>query len=180
LKRAFPELGTALQGYAPADALALYYPLDFRPTVERAAAGERLSPSIVFGMIHQESGFDPTARSHAGARGLMQLMPATGQETARKLGLPYSTNRLDDPDYSVRLGTHYFRRMLSMFDGNVELALAAYNGGPGRISRLWRAEGPEAELDRFLEGLSLEESRNYVKRIVVLAESYRSLYPDLG
>jgi soluble lytic murein transglycosylase len=180
LKRAFPELGTALQGYAPADALALYYPLDFRSTVERAAAGERLPASIVFGMIHQESGFDPTARSHAGARGLMQLMPATGQETARKLGLPYSSSRLDDPEYSVRLGTNYFRRMLSMFDGNVELALAAYNGGPGRISRLWRAEGPEAELDRFLEGLSLEESRNYVKRIVVLAESYRSLYPELG
>lgn len=180
LKRAFPELGTALQGHVPPAALALYYPLDFRATVERAAAGERLPPSVVFGMIHQESGFDPTARSHAGARGLMQLMPATGQETAKRLGLPYSSARLDDPDYSVRLGTHYFRRMLTMFDGNVELALAAYNGGPGRISRLWRAEGPEAELDRFLEGLSLEESRNYVKRIVVLAESYRSLYPDLG
>lgn len=180
LKRAFPELGTALQGNAPAAALALYYPLDFRATVERAAAGEGLPAPVVFGMIHQESGFDPTARSHAGARGLMQLMPATGKETAQKLGLPYSSTRLDDPEYSVRLGTHYFRRMLSMFDGNVELALAAYNGGPGRISRLWRAEGPEAELDRFLEGLSLEESRNYVKRIVVLAESYRSLYPDLG
>jgi soluble lytic murein transglycosylase-like protein/DNA-binding SARP family transcriptional activator len=180
LKRAFPELGTALQGNAPAEALALYYPLDFRSTVEHAAAGERLPASVVFGMIHQESGFDPAARSHAGARGLMQLMPATGQETARRLGLPYSSARLDDPDYSVRLGTHYFRRMLSMFDGNVELALAAYNGGPGRISRLWRAEGPDAELDRFLEGLSLEESRNYVKRIVVLAESYRSLYPELG
>jgi soluble lytic murein transglycosylase len=107
-------------------------------------------------------------------------MPGTGREVARRLGLPFSSARLSDPDYSVRLGTHYFRQMLRTFDGNVELALAGYNGGPGRISRLWRAHGPQAELDRFLEGLTLEEPRNYVKRILVLSESYRSRYPELG
>jgi soluble lytic murein transglycosylase len=110
----------------------------------------------------------------------MQLMPATGQEVARRLGLPFSSARLYDPDYSVRLGSRYFRQMLGRFDDRVELALASYNGGPGRISRLWRAAGPEPELDRFLEGLALAESRNYVKRILVLADSYRSLYPGLG
>jgi len=180
LKRAFPVLGTALQGSAPAAALDLYYPLDFRAAIARAAAAQGLPAALVFGMVHQESGFDPAAHSRSGARGLMQLMPGTGREMARKLGLPYSTGRLEDPDYSLRLGTGYFRRLLAMFDGNQELALAAYNGGPGRISRLWRAAGPTPELDRFLEGLALEESRNYVKRIVVLAASYRSLYPDLG
>ncbi|HSM12953.1 MAG TPA: transglycosylase SLT domain-containing protein [Thermoanaerobaculia bacterium] len=180
LKRAFPDLGTSLQGSAPTLALDLYYPLDFRATIEHVAALERLPPSLVFGMVHQESGFDPTARSRSGARGLMQLMPATGREVASRLGLPFSYARLEQPDYSVRLGAHYYRRMLDQFDGNVELALAAYNGGPGRISRWWRAEGSRAELDRFLEGLALEESRHYVKRIVVLAESYRSRHPDLG
>lgn len=180
LRRAFPALGTARQAAVPEAALGLYYPLDFRSPVERAADREGLQASLVFGMIHQESGFDPTAKSRAGARGLMQIMPPTGREVAKRLGLPYSTGRLSEPDYSIRLGTHYFRQMLALFDGNVELALAGYNGGPGRISRLWRAAGPSAELDRFLEGLSIEESRNYVKRILVLADSYRSLYPELG
>ncbi|KAB2962202.1 MAG: lytic transglycosylase domain-containing protein, partial [Thermoanaerobaculia bacterium] len=180
LKRAFPALGTTLQGSAPPAALELYYPLAYRAAIARAAAEQGLSAALVFGMVHQESGFDAAARSRSGARGLMQLMPATGREIAGKLGVPFSSARLDEPDYSLRLGTGYFRRVLGMFDGSQELALAAYNGGPGRISRLWRAAGPAPELDRFLEGLALEESRNYVKRILVLAESYRSLYPDLG
>jgi len=180
LKRAFPALGTAHQASVPEAALALYYPLDFRESIAAAAERERLPAALVFGMVHQESGFDAAARSRSGARGLMQLMPGTGREVARRLGLPWSSARLVDPDYSVRLGTTYFRQMLTQFDGSVELALAGYNGGPGRISRLWRASGPEPELDRFLEGLDLEESRNYVKRILVLADSYRSLYPELG
>ncbi len=180
LRRAFPDLGTANQNAVPEPALALYYPLDFRDTVELAARREALPAPLVFGMIHQESGFDAAARSHAGARGLMQLMPATGREVAQRLGLPFSLARLEEPAYSVRLGTTYFRQVLERFDGRVELALAGYNGGPGRISRLWRAAGPDPELDRFLEGLSVTESRIYVKRILVLADSYRSLYPELG
>jgi soluble lytic murein transglycosylase len=180
LRRAFPGLGTAHQATVPSEAIALFYPIDYREKITRAAARERLDPNLVFGMIHQESAFDAAARSRSGARGLMQLMPTTGQEVARKLGMPFSTARLNDPETSLRLGTHYFRQMLDRFDGNVELALASYNGGPGRISRLWRAAGPAPELDRFLEGLSVTESRNYVKRILVLADSYRSLYPDLG
>jgi soluble lytic murein transglycosylase-like protein len=180
LRRAFPGLGTAHQAEVPAEAIALYYPVDYRDAVTRAAAREGLAPSLVFGMIHQESAFDASALSRSGARGLMQLMPSTGQEVARRLGLPFSTARLNEPETSLRLGTHYFRQMLDRFDGNVELALAGYNGGPGRISRLWRAAGPQPELDRFLEGLSVSESRHYVKRILVLADSYRSLYPELG
>ncbi len=180
LRIAFPDLGTALQRRVPHEALALFYPVDFRPAIARAALSESLSPALVFGMVHQESAFDPSALSRSGARGLMQVMPATGKEVARWLRLPFSTARLSEPDYSLQLGTRYFHQMLNQFDGNVELALAGYNAGPGRISRLWHAAGPKPELDRFLEGLVLTESRNYVKRIVALAESYRSLYPDLG
>jgi soluble lytic murein transglycosylase len=180
LRRAFPHLGTTHQARVPSEALALFYPVDYREAVARAAARERLPPSLVFGMVHQESAFDAAARSRSGARGLMQIMPSTGREVAQRLGLPFSTERLEDPEISLRLGTSYFRQLLDRFDGNVELALAGYNGGPGRISRLWRAAGPDPELDRFLEGLAVTESRNYVKRILVLADSYRSLYPDLG
>ncbi len=180
LRRAFPDLGSAHQAHLPNKALELYHPTDFHDTIAAAAAAEQLPSSLVFGIVHQESAFDPSARSFAGARGLMQLMPSTGRELAQRMRLPFSYSRLLDPAYSVRLGSRYFRQLMDRFDGRVELALASYNGGPGRISRLWRAAGPDPELDRFLEGLSVDESRDFVKRILILAETYRSLYPDLG
>jgi soluble lytic murein transglycosylase len=180
LRRAFPDLGTAHQEDVPEHALALFYPVDFKDAIARAAAAEGLPVSLVFGIVHQESGFDAAATSRSGARGLMQVMPLTGRELARRLRVPFSTAHLVEPDYSLKLGTRYFRQLLGQFDGKVELALAGYNGGPGRIARLWRAAGPTPELDRFLEGLTVSESKNYVKRILVLAATYRSLYPDLG
>jgi len=180
LRRAFPKLGTAFQAEVPPEAVALFYPLDFEETVRRHAEAQRLPVHLVMAVIHQESAFDPQAKSRSGARGLMQVMPATGRDLARQLRLPYSATRLYDPDYSVRLGTTYLRQMMRMFDGRVELALAGYNGGPGRIRQLWRLAGPEPELDAFVEGLTIEESKNYVKRILVLADGYRRLHPTLG
>lgn len=180
LRQAFPLLGTALQDRHPELAVELYYPLAFRDAVVQAARREGLPPAMVFGIVHQESGFDPRAKSRSGALGLMQVMPATGREVAKQLGLPFAVGRLTEPDYSLRLGTHYFRRMLGLFWGREELALASYNGGPGRISRLWKAAGPEPELDRFVEGLEIEETRNYVKRILVLSDSYRRRHPGLA
>ena len=164
----------------PRAALELYYPRPYADQVTRLAGERSLPASLVFGIVHQESGFDPAAKSRSGARGLMQIMPSTGKELARRLGMSFSTQRLFDPEYSLRLGTTYFRQMMGMFDNRVELALAGYNGGPGRIGRLWREQQSAGEVDRFLEGLSIVESRNYVKRILVLAESYRSLYSDLS
>lgn len=173
---AFPALGKAHQSIVPREALKLYYPLDFRPIIEQRAREQGLPPQLIFAMIRQESAFDAEARSWAGARGLMQLMPATGKEVAQRLGLRYSTGRLNDPDFSVRLGTRYFRQVLDMFDGNQELALAGYNGGPYRIKKLWRQAGSNAELDRFVEGLSQEETKTYVKRILLFEDSYHRLY----
>jgi soluble lytic murein transglycosylase len=177
---AFPALGKSHQSAVPDDALRLYYPLDFSEVIVRRARERNLSPNLVFAMIRQESAFDLSARSRAGARGLMQMMPATGRELAGRLGLKYSTERLADPDYNIRLGTLYIRQVLDMFDGNVELALAGYNGGPYRIKRLWRQAGANPELDRFVEGLSLTETKTYVKRIVLFSNSYRHLYNQPG
>jgi soluble lytic murein transglycosylase-like protein len=179
LRAAFPALGSANQDRHPELALQLFYPLAFQDAVVEAARREGLPSALVFGIVHQESGFDPRARSRSGALGLMQVMPTTGRQVARNLGLPFSESRLLDPHYCLRLGTHYFRKMLGLFWGKEELALAGYNGGPGRISRLWRQAGPSPELDQFLEGLTIEETRDYVKRILVLADSYRRRYPGL-
>lgn len=180
VREVFPNLGGPYQSSVPERALYLYYPLDYHGLVDKYARRQNLSSHLVLGMIRQESAFDPTARSWAGARGLMQLMPATGRELARRIGLRYSTRRLTDPEFSIRLGTTYFRQVLELFDGNEELALAGYNGGPYRIKRLWRLAGSNQELDRFLEGLHLEETTTYVKRVVLFADSYRQLYRQVG
>jgi soluble lytic murein transglycosylase-like protein len=180
LARAFPALGRPNQAIVPDDALRLYYPLDFRDIIERYAAEKNLSPYLVFAMVRQESAFDIKAKSWAGARGLMQIMPATGRELAQRMGLRYSTERLSDPDFSVRLGTSYYSQVLDMFDGNHELALAGYNGGPYRIKKLWRQAGPNPELDKFLESLRMEETKTYVKRILLFENSYKRLYSQAG
>ena len=176
LRQAFPDLATARQATVPEEALRLYYPLDYAEPVRAVAQAQGLPSGLVFAIIHQESGFDAGAVSHAGARGLMQLMNGTGRELARRMGLSYTRSKLTDPEFSVRLGTTYFRQLLGMFDGKLELALASYNGGPGRIGRLWRSSG-HGDLDRFVESLRPEETKNYVKRILVISDSYRQLYP---
>jgi soluble lytic murein transglycosylase-like protein len=179
IREAFPALGGAFQASLPEDARRLYYPLDFQEPIRNWATMNRLPPHLVFGIIRQESAFDANARSWAGACGLMQLMPSTAKELAHKIGLPYSHDTLADPELNVRLGTLYFSHVLSLFDGNVDLALAGYNGGPYRLKRLWK-EWRSGDVDRFLEGLNLEESKTYVKRILVLSDSYRQLYPLPG
>jgi soluble lytic murein transglycosylase-like protein len=179
IRDAFPALGGALQARLPEQARRLYYPLAYQDTIRTWAQANDLPTHLVYGIIRQESAFDSGAESWAGARGLMQLMPATARELAGKLGMSYSRERLADPAFNLRLGTTYFRQVLTMFDGNIDLALAGYNAGPYRIKRLWRESG-EAEVDRFLETLTLEEPKTYVKRILVLSDSYRQLYPPAG
>ncbi|HEV8583297.1 MAG TPA: transglycosylase SLT domain-containing protein [Thermoanaerobaculia bacterium] len=180
LREAFPALGGPYQASVPAEILLAYYPLEYGDQIRASARATGLPAHLIAGIIRQESAFDPRATSPVGARGLMQLMPKTAREVSDKVGLAYRSDRLYDPDFSVRLGAVYLKELLDRFDGNVELAVASYNGGPNRIRRLWRESGPHAQLDDFVETLDLEESRNYVKRILVLADSYRQLYPSLG
>jgi len=179
LRAAFPALGTPLQASVPAEALELYYPLHYRDAVERWAEARNLPVPLVLGVIRQESAFDLAATSSAGARGLMQLMPGTARDTAAKLGVDFASDKLYDPDYSLRLGTAYFAHVLELFDGNVELALAGYNSGPYRLKRQWK-ESRQREVDAFIEDLQLEEPKTYVRRILLLADSYARLYPELA
>jgi soluble lytic murein transglycosylase-like protein len=177
IRDAFPALGTPHQAHLPEEARRLYYPLAYQETIRSWATRNALPTNLVYGIVRQESAFDTQAQSWAGARGLMQLMPATARELAGRFGLSYSHEKLSDPEFNIRLGTSYFSQVLDMFDGNQELALAGYNGGPYRIKRWWKEWGT-SDIDRFLESLSLEESRIYVKRIVLLSDSYRQLYPQ--
>ena len=180
IKSVFPLLGTAFQGMAPKRASYLYYPTAFDDIIEQHSVQNGLDRNLVLAMIRQESAFDPRARSRAGARGLMQVMPATGREMARRLGLKYTQERWDDPGFNIQIGTTYYKRVRSMFDDDDELSLAGYNAGPFRIKRLWRQAGANAELDRFLETLQLRETKSYVKRVLLFADSYNRLYPSAG
>jgi hypothetical protein len=111
-----------------------------QPWVEQTAARRELDPDLLNGVIWVESRFQPRAHSPAGARGLMQLMPATAAEMAKELGRP--TTRIYDPEVNIELGSLYLLHMLDRFDGDETLALAAYNAGGGNV-RKWMAEDGE-------------------------------------
>jgi len=146
-------------------------------------ADTMLEDALVLSVIRQESGFDRTAISRAGARGMMQLMPATAQQIAKGLSEPYSRSRLlTDPGYNIRLGGGYLEQMLTRFDGSAPLALAAYNAGPHRVIRWVREYGdPRAgEIDMldWIETIPFNETRNYVQRVLEAVPVYQHLLSD--
>jgi soluble lytic murein transglycosylase len=149
------------------------FPTPFRADVVAAAQDVGLDPAYVYGLIRQESRFVTDIRSSAGAAGLMQLMPNTARWTARKLGLPYSPEKITDRSLNLRLGAGYLKLVLDDFDGSQVLATAAYNAGPSR-SRRWR-EGPSLEVAAWAESIPFNETRDYVKKVLSNASYYAAL-----
>ena len=145
------------------------YPVYYWSEVSLASRGLGLDPNLVLGIIRQESAFDEMALSRAGARGLMQVMPETGRKVAQKLGLRgYSTERLWDPDTSIRLGASHladhFRYFRKSGDRRLGLALSAYNAGLD-AARKWAGRLPADDVDVFVESIPYRETRNYVKLV---------------
>jgi soluble lytic murein transglycosylase len=148
----------------------------FRNLVLEQANNESLDPLVLFSLIRQESMFNPFAGSSAGARGLMQLMPATGAEIAGQLG--WTTNYTDEDLWraiiNIRLGSRYLARQRDYFDGDLFSALAAYNAGPGNV-QVWR-DLAGGDPDLFLEIIRFEETRNYLTQIVEFNHIYQIIY----
>jgi len=164
------------QAVAPAALRRLIYPTPFTAAVLARAREFGIDPALLFALLRQESAFNPAATSWAGARGLAQVMPATGQGIARALGMPgFQEHDLYRPELSIRFGAYYLSRQLAAMDGNVEGALAAYNGGPGNAQR-WSGGAPIADPDLFAERIDFEETRNYVKAVIGQYDIYRRLY----
>jgi soluble lytic murein transglycosylase len=153
--------------------MAQRFPTPHREELLREARAAALDPAYVFGLVRQESRFVLDARSHVGAAGLMQVMPATAKWTAKKVGLPYSPERLHDRDFNLRIGTHYLKLVLDRFDGAQALAAAAYNAGPGRPAR-WR-EGPVLDAAIWAENIPFNETRDYVRKVLLGGAIYAQL-----
>jgi peptidoglycan lytic transglycosylase len=134
---------------------------------------------LVYAIVRQESAFDVSAVSPAGAQGLMQLMPGTARGIAGTLGLPYSPSDLTgSPQYNLSLGSAYIANLLDRFAGSYILALAAYNAGPSRVNQ-WLSingdprAGTEAAID-WIELIPFSETRNYVQRCLENLQVYRA------
>ncbi len=136
----------------------------------------QIHPLLVWSLIRQESFFEPFARSSADARGLMQIIPATGQDIANRMGWPadYTTEDLYRPVVSINMGLDYLSDQIAYLDGDLYAALSAYNGGPGN-ARLWQAMAPN-DPDLFLEVIRLDEPRRYIRAIYEIYTIYRRLY----
>jgi soluble lytic murein transglycosylase len=161
---------------APLALRRILYPVPFTATVLTRSREFGVDPALMYALLRQESAFDPAATSWAGARGLAQVMPATGQGIAQALGVTgFRETDLYRPDLSIRFGAFYLSRQMTAMNGSIEGALAAYNGGPGNARR-WSGGAPITDPDLFAERIDFEETRNYVKSVIAQYDVYRRLY----
>ncbi|MFT3974284.1 MAG: lytic transglycosylase domain-containing protein [Amaricoccus sp.] len=181
IDRGHPEIGIRIAKDAANDGIVLpaqYYPL-------HQIAGETwpVAAAYALAIARQELEFDAGVASSAGARGLMQLMPATAKHVAETSGVPYDLARLSaDPLYNARLGTSYLAGLLDRYDGSYLLATAAYNAGPGRVDQWLHDLGdprtPDADPVGWIESIPYTETRNYVMRVLEGLEVYRGRLGD--
>jgi soluble lytic murein transglycosylase len=158
--------------------LKVVYPFPYGEIILAEARSRDLDPWLVAGLIRRESLFQPRAVSSAGAIGLMQVMPNTGRELARRAGVRnFSPELLKDPEINVHLGTLYLRQQMDRYDERLPRVLSAYNAGPHRVTR-W-SDFPEFADDRlFTERIPYRETREYVQAVESHIRIYRALYED--
>jgi soluble lytic murein transglycosylase len=170
------RIGTELLAKRPSRRVyALLYPKAFDRHVARAAVEFSTSPALILAVMREESHFDQAAVSWAGALGLMQIMPSTGQALALELGVPFSRNDLFDPATNIRFGACYLKQVLARFDGKAPWALASYNAGPGNAER-WSASLGRGSNAHLVEAITFPETRAYVLRVLDSWMIYRWLY----
>ncbi|MBQ1631490.1 MAG: transglycosylase SLT domain-containing protein [Clostridia bacterium] len=151
------------------------FQLKYVELIQKYSEEYDLEPSFVAGVISTESKFKEEAVSRAGARGLMQIMPATGEEIAEALGVTFHVEDLFEPETSIRFGCYYLRQQLDRFDQNKAVALAAYNAGPNKAAQ-WLSEYGLDSRGRIAY-IPYEETKNYVNRVLQAQENYENLYP---
>jgi len=173
--------GLALIDGHPKDKLdtwLLAYPKAHQAAIDAATAKVKLPAHILFGLAREESAFDADVLSWAGAMGLTQLMPPTAREEAKLLRLPEpSVKDVLQPELNARLGARHLSRRLSL--GHPLLAIAAYNAGPGNVRKWTKGERSSKAIDALVEGITIEQTRRYVKKVTGSWVAYALLYGDL-
>jgi soluble lytic murein transglycosylase len=151
------------------------YPRAFRDMVEPLASAAGAPDLFVYAVMRKESSFQPQVVSPSDARGLLQLIPATGQEVAKHLGVPLFVDELFDPEVNIRFGAAYLGGLLKRFGGQIALAAGAYNAGSHAMMR-WCDQWGSRPLDEFVELVTYDQAREYIKRVLAVYARYRLLY----
>ncbi len=154
----------------------LAFPIPYRASLEKYARQAEIDPFVFAGLIRQESEFNASVVSPSNAYGLSQILPSTGRDLSRRVGLKGFTPRmLFDPTTNIHLGTYYIRHLLNSLEGNWHEALAAYNGGRTRVIK-WRTFAQYREPAEFIETIPFDETRGYVQAVLRNAAVYKQLY----
>lgn len=180
LAKSYPDYAQMFPEEMGQEEWSIFYPHVAWDQIKTWAKHRNLDIYNVAGLIRQESVFNPRARSHANAYGLMQLLPGTARLVARKYGVTAnlsSPTALYEPALNIELGTGYMRDQLDKF-GRIEYMAVAYNAGPGRVAP-WRASLP-IEIDEFVEAIPFRETKGYVQGVIRNSEQYRRLYDENG
>ena len=150
------------------------FPMPMRDAVTQRSQQRGLDPAFVYGLMRQESRFIAHARSHVGAAGLMQVMPATAAWTARKIGIQnFSPESINHPEVNIDIGTGYLKIVLDHFEFSRPLGAAAYNAGPAQV-RKWH-QGPKLEAAIWVENIPFSETRDYVKKVLSNTTVYAAI-----
>ncbi len=152
------------------------YPLTYSQYVEQYSDEYGLDKNLVYSIIKAESGFDAQAVSPRDAKGLMQILDSTGEWAAEKIKInDFESNMLLEPKTNIRIGCWYISRLLTQYDQNIELALAAYNAGSGNVSK-WLKDTSISSNGKTLDRIPFEETENYVNKIKKYNNMYKKLY----
>lgn len=152
------------------------YPRAFPEWVQRYAAKEKLNPYLLWALMTVESAYNPDSVSYADARGLLQVIPKTGNKVAADIGdNEFGQYDLLDPETSIRHGAWYFAHLVRKFEGQEPLAIASYNGGPHNVSR-WLVHKHDEPLDEFVEEIPFDQARRYTKKVLRFLALFLRIY----
>jgi len=156
------------------------FPIKYEETVTKYSQAYEIDPFMVYSIIKVESSFDEMAESNKGARGLMQITPTTGEWIAEKLKIKeFNSDDLFTPEINIMMGTWYFSYLTEKFDNNIELAIAAYNAGPGSVQN-WLKDKEISKNGEELNRIPYKETADYVNKFNIAYEQYKELYKTMN
>lgn len=153
----------------------LVYPIHYYDEIEKSALGARNNPVLMLALVREESYFNPKAKSVVGASGLMQLMPATAKDVAKNFAFEFSNEILFNPKINIKLGNAYYAQLRNNLRGRNELAVLAYNGGAGSVTR-WLTTINSYDTDDLIEQIPYDETKNYLKKVYKSYWNYKRIY----